>query len=283
MPSTLTPSVSCRSSIASSTGSASSRSSATTCPAKTALPHPTAPGLLLLLKNLLLSREPLYGVGQWAARLVPERLGLAPPSPTLNDDRVGRCLDRLFDADIPSLTLAVVTHAVREFAVALDELHNDSTTVTFHGDYETADRSGTCGAGRDWPSPGDTIRTTAPTSSNCSTSSPLRATAPCRCSSASRAATPPTTAPRRHLGPPLQADRPPRLPVCGRLQAGHRREHGLHPSARRPVPERLAPHPRRGCRLPRGVLTGRVHWRPIHDKYDDEGELVIGSRSTSRR
>jgi transposase len=104
----------------------------------------TAAGLLVLVQNLLISREPLYGVGEWAAHHVPERLGLAPEQlPALNDDRVGRCLDRLFDADIPSLTLAVVTHAVREFGVALDELHNDSTTITFHGDYEDADRERT--------------------------------------------------------------------------------------------------------------------------------------------
>jgi transposase len=105
---------------------------------------PTATGLLVLLKNLLLSREPLYGVGEWAARYAPGRLGLTPAQlPSLNDDRVGRCLDRLFDADIPSLTLAVVAHAVREFDVALDELHNDSTTITVHGDYQGADRERT--------------------------------------------------------------------------------------------------------------------------------------------
>jgi len=104
----------------------------------------TATALLILLKNLLVSREPLYGVGEWAARHHPGLLGLAPGElPALNDDRVGRALDRLFDADIPSLTLAVVVHAVREFAVGLDELHNDSTTVTFHGDYEGADRERT--------------------------------------------------------------------------------------------------------------------------------------------
>jgi transposase len=102
---------------------------------------PTATALLILLKNLLISREPLYGVGEWAARYVPELLGLTPTQlPSLNDDRVGRCLDRLFDADIPWLTLAVVAHAVREFGVDLDELHNDSTTVTLHGDYESADQ-----------------------------------------------------------------------------------------------------------------------------------------------
>jgi transposase len=111
------------------------------------LPHegrrarvPTAAALLVLLKNLLISRGPLYGVGQWAARHDPRRLGLMPAQlPALNDDRVGRSLDRLFDADIPSLTLAVVAHAVREFGVDLNELHNDSTTITFHGDYEGAE------------------------------------------------------------------------------------------------------------------------------------------------
>jgi transposase len=105
---------------------------------------PAATGLMVLVKNLLISREPLYGIGAWAARHAPEFLGLtAAQLPSLNDDRVGRCLDRLFDADIPSLTLAVVAHAVREFGVDLDELHNDSTTVTFHGDYEAADHERT--------------------------------------------------------------------------------------------------------------------------------------------
>jgi transposase len=99
----------------------------------------TAAGLLVLVKNLLISREPLYGVGEWAARHAPELLGLAPAQlPALNDDRMGRCLDRLFDCDVASLALAVATQAVREYDVELDELHNDSTTITFHGDYEDA-------------------------------------------------------------------------------------------------------------------------------------------------
>lgn len=104
----------------------------------------TATGLMILVQNLLISREPLYGIGEWAARHAPELLGLTKAQiPALNDDRVGRCLDRLFDADIPSLTLAVVAHAVGEFDVDLDELHNDSTTITFHGDYEAADHERT--------------------------------------------------------------------------------------------------------------------------------------------
>jgi transposase len=95
--------------------------------------------LLVLLRNLLLSREPIYGVGEWAARHTPDLLGLASLEiDRLNDDCVGRALDRLFRADVPSLVLAVAAHAVKEFDVCLDELHNDSTTVSFCGAYTSA-------------------------------------------------------------------------------------------------------------------------------------------------
>jgi transposase len=95
--------------------------------------------LLVLLRNLLLSREPIYGVGEWAARHAADALGLLSQDvERLNDDGVGRALDRLFLADVPSLVLAVATHVVKEFGVSLDELHNDSTTVTFCGAYSQA-------------------------------------------------------------------------------------------------------------------------------------------------
>jgi transposase len=51
---------------------------------------------------------------------------------------VGRCLDRLFDADYSSMILALVTHVIQEFEVELTELHNDSTTIRFFGEYEHA-------------------------------------------------------------------------------------------------------------------------------------------------
>ncbi|PYV13256.1 MAG: IS1634 family transposase [Acidobacteria bacterium] len=100
-----------------------------------------AMGVTLLLKNVLLSREPLYGIGEWAARSAPEALGFADSQrPSLNDDRLGRCLDRLFQCDVSSLVLALATHVVSEFQVDLDELHNDSTTITFHGAYADAEK-----------------------------------------------------------------------------------------------------------------------------------------------
>jgi transposase len=44
----------------------------------------------------------------------------------------------LFQSDITSMVLVLATHVVREFEIDLDELHNDSTTITFHGAYADA-------------------------------------------------------------------------------------------------------------------------------------------------
>jgi transposase len=236
----------------------------------------TATGLSLLLKNLLVSREPLYGLGEWAARHVPELLGLTPAQlPSLNDDRVGRCLDRLFDADVPSLTLAVVVHAVREFRVDLDELHNDSTTITLHGDYEAADQERTL-RGR--------LRLAATWGHNKDHRPDLK-----------------------QLLYILTVARDGAVPVQFRVQSGNTTDDRSHrdtwdflckltgrcdflyvADCKLATAENMASIHRHGGRflsvLPRTrgedaafraeVLAGRVHWRRIHDRYDDDGELV---------
>jgi len=97
---------------------------------------PTAVTLSVLLTNLLLARQPLYAIAAWAARRVPEHLGLQPDQAEfLNDDRFGRALDHLQRADRASLLTAVVLQAVRAFDIELTELHQDTTTVTLSGSY----------------------------------------------------------------------------------------------------------------------------------------------------
>ena len=99
-----------------------------------ALPSSTC--LSVLLANLLLARQPLYAIPAWVARRVPEPLGLlADQVALLNDDRIGRALDHLARADRASLLIALVRRAVREFDIDLTEFHQDTTTVTFSGEY----------------------------------------------------------------------------------------------------------------------------------------------------
>jgi transposase len=94
----------------------------------------------VLVRNLILAREPLYCQGEWAERKVPELLGLRPEQVALiNDDRIGRALDRLFDADRSALLTDFVLHMVQEFNVDLEQFHNDSSTITLQGEYKDAD------------------------------------------------------------------------------------------------------------------------------------------------
>jgi transposase len=110
---------------------------------------PARKALLVLTKNLLISREPLYGIGEWAAGYAPDLLGLTREElEALSDDAAGRALGGLFLCEQAALVLAVVRRTVREFEVTLEELHNDSTTVTFHGRYEEAAEEGTRGGRR---------------------------------------------------------------------------------------------------------------------------------------
>lgn len=93
----------------------------------------------VLVRNLALGRQPLYGLGAWAAGYDPGLLGLgAGEAELLNDDRVGRALDELFLADRASLTTALSLAAVGAYRIPLDELHNDSTSICLYGAYRDA-------------------------------------------------------------------------------------------------------------------------------------------------
>jgi transposase len=97
---------------------------------------PSSLALCLLISNLLLARHPLYALSAWAARRVPEHLGLQPgQAALLNDDRIGRVLDHLQRADRASLLTALVLHTVKEFSIDLSEMHQDTTTATFFGQF----------------------------------------------------------------------------------------------------------------------------------------------------
>jgi len=100
---------------------------------------PTERIVLLLVRNVLMSRKPMYAVADWAACYSPELFDLYHVDiPRLHDDRLGGCLARLYTATTPEFILAVVRRAIDEFGVTLDELHNDSTSVMFHGNYGSA-------------------------------------------------------------------------------------------------------------------------------------------------
>ena len=98
-----------------------------------------ARSLSVLVSNLALHHAPLYALSEWVATLDAGLVGLAPSElELLNDDRVGRALEALFDADRATLLNALVLRAVQRFNVDVSELHNDSTSIVLHGAYDNA-------------------------------------------------------------------------------------------------------------------------------------------------
>jgi len=99
-----------------------------------------AAALGVVVRNLVIHHEPVYALGEWAAPFDPGLLGLASgEAELLNDDRVGRMLARLFDADRASLLTRLVLDAVEIFDIDLERLHNDSTSISFAGVHAAAD------------------------------------------------------------------------------------------------------------------------------------------------
>jgi transposase len=104
-----------------------------------AISHAQALGVLL--RPIVVEREPLYRQQETVHEFAPQLYGLSGEHRQhLSDDRVGRALDRLFDADRAALLTAVVVTVGKRFGVRFDEVHNDSTSVSVCGQYREAEQ-----------------------------------------------------------------------------------------------------------------------------------------------
>jgi transposase len=100
---------------------------------------PYAKALGVLLRSIIVEREPIYRQQEVVETFAPGAFGVQPDEVArLSDDRIGRALDRLFDADRAGLLTRMVVGMGKSFAVRLDELHNDSTSIRLTGQYRDA-------------------------------------------------------------------------------------------------------------------------------------------------
>jgi transposase len=88
----------------------------------------------VLVANRLLQPKALFRVGQWAeAAAVTDYFGLTAEQ--LNDDRLGRALERLAE-HAPAIQSALVLKAIEHFELDVTQIHYDLTTVELYGAYE---------------------------------------------------------------------------------------------------------------------------------------------------
>jgi transposase len=102
-----------------------------------AVPHARALGVLL--RSIIVEREPIYRQQETVHGFANGMFGIAAEEMAhLCDDRIGRALDRLFDADRTALLTDVVVAVGERFGIEFAEFHNDSTTISFCGAYHAA-------------------------------------------------------------------------------------------------------------------------------------------------
>ena len=84
------------------------------------------------MKNILVERNALYAVGEWAALY---DAGLIAQG-KIGDDKLGRALDRLFSADRATLQTRIVLAVMNGFDLRMEQIHNDTTSVMVRGAYD---------------------------------------------------------------------------------------------------------------------------------------------------
>src|SRR5215831_3288500 len=91
-----------------------------------------AEALLALIKNILVERNALYALGEWAALYDAGLVGRGK----IGDDKLGRALDRLFAADRATLRTRIVLAVMNGFDLKMEQIHNDTTSVMVRGAYD---------------------------------------------------------------------------------------------------------------------------------------------------
>src|SRR5206468_1550640 len=90
----------------------------------------------ILVANRLLQPKALFRVGQWAQHTgLTDYHDLTPEQ--LNDDRLGRALERLVE-HVPLIQAALVLQAIEQFQLDVGQIHYDLSTVELFGAYSIA-------------------------------------------------------------------------------------------------------------------------------------------------
>ena len=93
----------------------------------------------MILNGLSMMSQPLYMFPKFFELIACEHLiGVGVKAEYLNDDKLGRVLDKLFIKGLDTVFLAVSLNAVEIYQISLSSSHLDSTSFHVHGEYENS-------------------------------------------------------------------------------------------------------------------------------------------------
>jgi transposase len=92
--------------------------------------------LCVLIHNILTTPMPMYAIADWLAPLDEQSLGLEPTQAgCIHDDRVGQALDRFYHGRHKDVFFHLALRAIKAFELDCGQIHQDTTSVTFSGQY----------------------------------------------------------------------------------------------------------------------------------------------------
>ena len=102
-------------------------------------PVDSAQILSIMVANIVCASQPLYRVEKWAADYMDGLSEYDFNASIYNDDQLAKKLDLLFKADRDSFMAELSSNAIEVYLLENKQIHNDSTSVTFFGQYENED------------------------------------------------------------------------------------------------------------------------------------------------
>ena len=94
--------------------------------------------LSVLIHNILTTPLPMYEIADWIKPMDEEALGLDSEEASLiSDDRVGKALESFYCGRHKDIFFRLALRAIKLFEIDCRQIHQDTTTVTFSGKYES--------------------------------------------------------------------------------------------------------------------------------------------------
>lgn len=91
-----------------------------------------ADAVITVMKNILVDREALYAIEEWVNSHKP---ALGKELSPINDDRIGRALDRLHESDRATMQTRIVLKVMKAFSLKMERIHSDTTSISVTGEY----------------------------------------------------------------------------------------------------------------------------------------------------
>jgi len=92
--------------------------------------------LCVLVMNIIIGVRPMYQISNWLKEFSDGQSEFGHQANAFTDDRLGEALDILYKSDRESLLTAASAKSIEIFELSTDQIHNDTTTISFSGAYE---------------------------------------------------------------------------------------------------------------------------------------------------